>query len=369
MQWQLAPSAGVRGRGIEVTKLIRVRHDTDAFKPAVRPHEVPSAREPEQADNSGEAPMPAAAGEPAAAGKLAAAGKPAAAGTPAAAGRPVRVRHSARHARTSDLRPRHRTSLSIRSAERRRWAADLTGPGSGGLVVYGMGGIGKSTLAAQIAARVNRLQSGRVINVINGEVSAASFAAGPAEADFIICDNFDDNLSHQAGRWTIRDPDLAALLTGWTGKLLITCRRPFTLQTGQPGQARLAFRRLGPLTRSGAAELTTSLPAIRLLADAERDQVWRLTAGHPLAMEYLDLLLARADRYQDLAVRLEAAIEAATSQPLPGTEPTELPEATAELIACTAGGLMFGELFDRLSAGARSLLVRTSVFRGPVPAG
>ena len=279
------------------------------------------------------------------------------------------MRHAARHARSSDLRPRRRASLSIRSAERRRWAADLTGPGSGGLVVYGMGGIGKSTLAAQIAARVSRLQSGRVISVINGEVSAASFAAGPAEADLIICDNFDDNLSLQAGRWTIADPDLAALLAGWTGKLLITCRRPFTLETGPPGQARLAFRRLGPLTRSGAAELTTSLPAIRLLGEAERDQVWRLTAGHPLAMEYLDLLLARGQRYQDLAVRLEAAIEASTSQPLPRTEPTELPEATAELIACTAGGLLFGDLFDRLSAGARSLLVRTSVFRGPVPAG
>ena len=279
------------------------------------------------------------------------------------------MRHAARHARSSDLRPRRRSSLSIRSAERRRWAADLTGPGSGGLVVHGMGGIGKSTLAAQIAARVSRLQSGRVISVINGEVSAAGFAAGPAEADFIICDNFDDNLSLQAGRWTIADPDLAALLAGWTGKLLITCRRPFTLETGPPGQARLAFRRLGPLTRSGAAELTTSLPAIRLLGEAERDQVWRLTAGHPLAMEYLDLLLAQGQRYQDLAVRLEAAIEASTSQPLPRTEPTELPEATAELIACTAGGLLFGDLFDRLSAGARSLLVRTSVFRGPVPAG
>ena len=347
---------------MEVARLVPVRHDKhdhhdhydkrdshdshdNSVARAARPHEIPPARQP-------------AARQPA-----------------APQGRPVRVRHAARHARSSDLRPRRRASLAIRSAERRRWAADLTGPGSGGLVVYGMGGIGKSTLAAQIAARVSRLQSGRVVSVINGEVSAAGFAAGPAEADFIICDNFDDNLSLQAGRWTIADPDLAALLAGWTGKLLITCRRPFTLDTGQPGQpgqpgqARLAFRRLGPLTRSGAAELTTSLPAVRLLGEAERDQAWRLTAGHPLALEYLDLLLARGERYQDLAGRLETAIEAATGQPLPRTEPTELPEATAELIACAAGGVMFGELFDRLSAGARSLLVRTSVFRGPVPAG
>jgi hypothetical protein len=279
--------------------------------------------------------------------------------------RPHEVRHAARHARSSDVPPRHRNSLSIRSAERRRWAADLTGPGRGGLVVYGMGGIGKSTLAAQIAERVSRLQSGRAINVINGEVSAASFAAGPAETDFIILDNFDDNLSRQAGRWTVRDPALAALLASWPGKLLITCRQPFTLDERE---GRLAFRQLGPLTRSGAAELTTSLPALRLLGDTERDQVWRLTAGHPLAMEYLDRLLARGERYPDVAGAIEAVIQARTGQPLPGTEPTELPEATAELIAGLAGAQMFGQLFDRLGSGARSLLVRASVFRLPVAA-
>lgn len=237
-----------------------------------------------------------------------------------------------------------------------------------------MGGIGKSTLAAQIATRVSRLQSGRVITVVNGEVSAS--APWPAETDFVVLDNFDDNLSQDAGRWTVRDPELAARLAGWTGKLLITCRHPFSLgeapqalqasQAPQAPQARLTFRRLGPLTLSGAAELTTSLPAIRLLGDAERDQVWRLTAGHPLAMEYLDLLLARGERYQDLASRIEAAITAGTD--MPRTEPTELPDATAEQIASAAGDLMSGDLFGRLGTAARSLLIRASVFRVPVTA-
>ena len=124
-----------------------------------------------------------------------------------------------------------------------------------------MGGIGKSTLAAQIAARVSRLQSERVITVVNGEVPAS--VPWAAEADFVILDNFDDNLSQESGRWTVRDPALAALLAGWTGKLLITCRHPFSL--GEASQGRLTFRRLGPLTSSGADELSTSLPAIRLL--------------------------------------------------------------------------------------------------------
>jgi hypothetical protein len=58
-----------------------------------------------------------------------------------------------------------------------------------------------------------------------------------AETDLVVLDNFDDNLSQDSGRWTVRDPALAARLAGWTGKLLITCRHPFCL--GETPQARL----------------------------------------------------------------------------------------------------------------------------------
>src|SRR5882724_4222323 len=207
------------GRGVEVARLVRVGHENVVPEHAVRPHEIPAARAP----GPGETPENDASRAPS---------------------RPVRVRHAARHARSSDARPHHRTSLSIRAAERRRWAAGLTGPGRGGLVIYGMVGIGKSTLAAQIAARVSRLHSERVITVVNGEVPAS--APWPTGADFVILDNFDDNLWQESGRWTVRDPALAALLADWTGKLLITCRHPFGL--GEAPQGRLTFRRLGPLT-------------------------------------------------------------------------------------------------------------------------
>jgi len=308
-----------------VTKLVPVRHDNIPLRRAIWPHQAPA--------------LPASL-----------------------AGRAIRIPHAARHSRSADLRPSRRPSLSIRSAERRRWAAELNGPGRSAMVIYGMGGIGKSTLAAQIAAKVSRIQSGRVVSRISGEVSAASFAA--AAADFIICDDFDDNLAEESGHWTVADSDLAAVLASWPGKLLITCRRPFTL----PGADKLAFRQLGPLTHPGFAELTVSLPAIRLLAEAERDQVWRLTAGHPLALAYLDLLLARGERYRDLAGRLAAAIRLRTGHPVPATDPAELPESTANTIAWAAGGLMFGELHDRLGSGAKALLLRTSVFRVPVAA-
>jgi hypothetical protein len=273
--------------------------------------------------------------------------------------------------------------LSIRSAEDRRWAAELSGPGAAGLVVHGMGGIGKSTLAGQIAARVGRLQAGCVVTVVDGEVSAPDLAAGPAEASVTVFHNFDDNLSQEAGRWTFRDPALPTLLANWPGKLLITCRHPFSwtapgtvpaapsapwLAPARTVLDKLVFRRLGPLTRSGAAELSASLPAIRRLTDSDRDRAWRLTAGHPLAIEYLNSLLELGERYAGVAARIEAIVEARTGQPLPGTEPTELPAPAAGLIACAARDQMFGELFDRLSHGASALLVRTSVFRLPVAA-
>ena len=274
-----------------------------------------------------------------------------------------------RHARLEGAEPPRRTALSIRSAERRRWSADLTGPGLTGLVVHGIGGIGKSTLAAQIAARACRIQPWRVVTVVTGETSPHSLPVHPTEADLLVLDNFDDNLSAPNGgrtaRRTVRDPALAALLANWRGKLLVTCREPFALPA--PGGDRLGFRHLGPLTRSGAAELAVAMPALRSLSESERERAWQLTAGHPRTMEYLDALLAAGANLDDLAAHLaEAAARLAEPEP---AAPTELSAAAAESIALAAGDRLLDELYDRLSAGAQTLLVRASVFRAPVGPG
>jgi hypothetical protein len=332
-----------------VARLVRIRHDHVALTRGIRPHDVPPARE--------------ATSDDVAAPEREREGKP--------EGRPdekaPRPKHAARHARTSGPAAPQHTSLSIRSAERRRWAADLTQPDVTALVIYGLGGVGKSTLAAQIAARVSRLAPERVVTVVSGEVSAASLAAQPAETDLVVLANFDDNLTCESGLRTVRDPALAALLAGWTGKLLITCGTAFTLPPA--GRDRFVFRHLGPLTRSGAAELAMSLPALRVLGEPERDLAWRLTAGHPRAMEYLDALLAAGLAFDALAGRVTAAVRARTGQSPAGTEPTQLSEVAAETTAHAAGQQLFGELFERLSDGARDLLVRASVFRTPVAPG
>jgi len=262
--------------------------------------------------------------------------------------------------------------LAIRSAERRRWSADLASPEVAGLVLHGIGGIGKSTLASQIASRLGHLAPEQAIAAVSGEVSAASLACESQPGRLMIIDGFDDNLTEEPDGWKVADPALADLLAGWAGKLLITSRLPFTLPWAETG--RFSFRHVGPLTRSGAGEFAMSLPALGQLTDWERERAWRLTAGHPLTMEYLDAVLARGERFDEVAGRVAAAAEARTGQ-VTGVgsadwpEPTQLTGPAAEMIALAVGGHLFGELFGRLSTGARALLIRASVFRVPVPAG
>ena len=336
-----------------VARLVRIRHDHVALTRGILPHDVPSARTAGP-DNT-------AAPDGRREGRRDA--KP----DPRRDAKPPRPRHAARHARTSGPAAPQQTSLSIRSAERRRWAGELTQPGVTALVIHGLGGVGKSTLAAQIAARASLLAPERVVTMVSGEVSAASLAAHPAETDLVVLDNFDDNLTSESGLRTVRDPALAALLADWPGKLLITCRSAFTLPPAD--RDRFVFRHLGPLTRSGSAELAMSLPALRALGESERDLAWRLTVGHPRAMEYLDALLAAGLRFGDLAVRAIATVQARTGQSPALTEPTELSEVVAEITAQAVGQQLFGELFERLSDGAQDLLVRASVFRPPVAPG
>ena len=329
----------------------------------------------------------------------------------------VRLPHYARHARTADLEPPTAPSLPIRSAERRRWSAELVSPALAGLVLHGVGGIGKSVLAAQIAERVSRLEPDCVTTTLNGEVTADALLAGSAAALrrhpeaaarggstaeavaaadrtglpwaqrlallrrhvldqvplLLVLDNFDDNLSLEAGTCTIRDPSLIEFLISWAGpphrgRLLITCRHRFAVP--EAAASRLGFRHLGPLSRSGAIELARSRPALGLLGEQELDRTWRLLGGHPRAMEYLDALLAGGGvRFPAAAGRLAAAIEERTGHPAARqgpAAPTELPPPAAEAAALAVADLLLGDLFDRLSPEAQGLLIRVSVYRTPI---
>src|SRR6201996_5575693 len=309
----------------------------------------------------------------------------------------VRLAGYGRHAKASQSGPPPSPALPLRSAERRRWSAELAGSALAALVVHGVGGIGKSVLAAQITARLPDLDPDCVTASLTGEVTPDTFLAAvctavrrhPLAADrggpvasavaavdravtpwpqrmsllrehvlgrvplLLVLDDFDDNLSLDAGTCTIRDPELVGLLTSWAerphrGRLLITCRHRFAVP--EVASRRIGFRPLGPLSRAGALDLATSLPALSLLGEQDLDRAWRLLGGHPRAMEYLDTLLTNGPlRFTDLAARLGRLVPVAPGSPSPSSRsgggapaapaiPTELPLPAAEAAAVAVSG-------------------------------
>jgi hypothetical protein len=335
----------------------------------------------------------------------------------------VRLAGYGRHAKATSSGPPPAPALPIRSAERRRWSADLSGSALAALVVHGVGGIGKSVLAAQIAERLPGLDQHCVTASLTGEVTPDTFLAAvctavrrhPLAADrgdtvasavaavdravtpwpnrmsllrehvlgrvplLLVLDDFDDNLILDAGTCTVRDPELVGLLTSWAdrphrGRLLITCRHRFAVP--EVASRRIGFRPLGPLSQAGAFDLATSLPALSRLGEQDLDQTWRMLSGHPRAMEYLDALLAGGQhRFADLAARLDGLVPAvpgsssSSFSSRPGANPaapTELPLPAAEAAAVAVSGALLAQLFDQLSPAGQGLLVRAAAYRAPI---
>jgi len=177
------------------------------------------------------------------------------------------------------------------------------------LVLTGMGGIGKTILARQIAERIRTIHPGTSLTILD------DFQPDPGD------------------------------LEPATGKLLVTCRAP--LAFSRPG---VISRHIGPLTRSGAAELMLSLPRLRGLSETDRDAVWRLLAGHPGALMKLDLRM-QAQGFAAIEARLRAAVPGGLPDRI---GPTELPAAMAESIAAAALGALTQHSRDPVTVRAGS---------------
>jgi tetratricopeptide (TPR) repeat protein len=336
---------------------------------------------------------------------------------------PAAVRRSSRP-RIPGLAAREDWYFVGRRGEQRVWPAELTAPagtGPAGIVVYGIGGAGKTTLAAELVARVRDRDPRRILVGLAGPLTLESLlgavattvrrellASGHPDAArmtrvldvvmradagwqdrykilrehvldqvpvLVLLDSFEDNLRPDGSGYQVADQALGGLLAEWAAdpglsRLLVTCRYPFFLPGG--AERFLSFRQLEALSRAETMKLAWSLPELDKLSGAELEQVWRLAGGHPRSLEYLDALLASGQaRYRDVTDRLHHAV----TERLDGADldqwlaaRTGLDAALAETVSLAADDVLLGDLLNRLAAvpGAVDLLVGVSVYREPV---
>ncbi len=233
----------------------------------------------------------------------------------------------------------------------------ILGGGKAGLVVHGIGGVGKSSLAAELVRALGSHElmvskAGAVsVDAVLDEVGAQLLASlGDGQADLrqaaaalrradvewtdrwpvlarlaaavpmvVLLDNFEDNLVAEGGVWRVRDGELAALLARWArqpgrSRLLLTCRHPFELPDG--AARRLGWHHLGPLSVAETAKLIWQLPGLDALTPAERERAWRDVGGHPVALasqEHAGILLTSPRRMPGARRRLGCSFAPSTS--------------------------------------------------------
>ncbi|WP_328670494.1 tetratricopeptide repeat protein [Streptomyces sp. NBC_00328] len=310
-----------------------------------------------------------------------------------------------------------------RRAELRRLLATLHDPQRAGVLVHGIGGVGKSTLAAELlhhygtqerlvlpVAATTALTVDAVLETLRLSLTSHCTAAGLPETDalrqvvraladasipwrerwelvrqivlprlaaLMIVDNAEDLLTPTpiSQEWELADTELAELLAAWVAasprtRLLITSRHPFHLP--QRLHRRLTTHHLGPLSLAETRKLIWRLPGLDALTPADQQRAYADVGGHPRALEYLDALLRGGQaRFPDIAERLEAALEdrgVLDPERWMADAAGDLDTALAETVTLAVDDILLDTLLDQLNSvpGARRLLDGMAVYRTPV---
>ncbi|HKV07651.1 MAG TPA: tetratricopeptide repeat protein [Thermoanaerobaculia bacterium] len=303
-----------------------------------------------------------------------------------------------------------------RRREERRILQALRDPDGAGVLLHGIGGVGKSSLAAEVLKALS--EDGWVVASVFSRVSPDDLLSevgqrlllrfqgdGVDEADprrrlageirrsdidweerfetlaqnilkerplIVLLDNFEDNLDAD---FKIRNQDLADLLSRWLqnpgdSRLLITSRQPFEL----PEEAHTYLERLhlGPLSFPETRKLMWRLPGLDALLTEDQLRAYANVGGHPRALEYLDALLRGGKgRFKDIAIRMEGALKKkgieAPKAWLQGVK-GDLDRALAETVTLAVDNVLLDDLLARLKdvSLAEDLLIGASVYQVPV---
>ncbi len=302
-----------------------------------------------------------------------------------------------------------------RRREQRLILHALRDPTQAGVLIHGIGGVGKSTLAAQILHRLaddddfllisvkGETDPDRVLGAVGTRLLSIALSEGADENDprrqlagvlrepkypwrdrfellaqnllnstqvAFFFDNFEDNLTGGA------PPDeLAALLARWlqspgSSRLVFTSRYPFELP--DEAQDRLQAFHLGPLSWAETRKLLWRLEGLKGLSPEEQRQAYEQVGGHPRALEYLDAILRGGKaRFPDVQTRLRRQLaEKGIKDPAGWCADTAggLDAALAETVTLAADDVLLDQLLAQLKDAplARRLLIGAAVYRVPI---
>ncbi|MFJ3274279.1 tetratricopeptide repeat protein [Streptomyces sp. NPDC086776] len=267
------------------------------------------------------------------------------------------------------------------------------------VLLHGIGGIGKTSLAAELVGRFTAAAADGIVVAVAGETAVDTImeqlrrrlgahcarkgltetdplhqwvialnepgrdwrellgaSAGTAIPLLLVLDNAEDNLDAEDH---LVDEELAEFLQVWVERhsTLVTSRYPFPV-------AGVESLHLGPLTWQETRKLIWRLPGIDALSPPEQAQVWARLGGHPRSLEYLDALLRDgAARFDEVSARLGAALADRETGPGGG-----LGWKLHETGALIAQDVLLPQLLARLdeAPAARRLLLGAAVYRLPV---
>jgi tetratricopeptide (TPR) repeat protein len=293
----------------------------------------------------------------------------------------------------------------------------------GGVLIHGMGGVGKSSLASQIVHFAHG--DGAALLILHGRHTvdkvlqrlAKCLANRPGISHQAVLD-----LTNEAEEWDERLRDFAAhvlpkfrqnvllvlddpigdplstdgehvrpeqdmgeflkawLALGRQARLIVTTRHrePLADDVGR----RLVTHHLGPLSAAETRKLIFRLPAVDRLSPADQERAHHDLGGHPRALEYLDAVLrggagelparkGTGAQFEAVMDRIDKALKARGQDKQTWRRERTFDAALAETITIVAADVLLRDLHSDLTASfplAAELLVAASVYRVPVNA-